>query len=146
MPLKNKGRVYEFYDWLYHKECVAKPHPVFDGLQGNGMLDWYYYGPVWPHYWFQGQDTPSEVIAAAFATGYDKQGGAPSGVLLGAYTFGAGQFILNTFPILNNIDKHPVADRLLLNLIQYAMDSAQGPATPLPGDFEGWLKSVHYAD
>jgi hypothetical protein len=146
LPLANKGRVYEFYDWLYHKECVAKPHPVFDGLQGNGMLDWYYYGPVWPHYMFDGQDTPSEVIAAAFATGYDKEGGSPSGVLLGTYKLGAGQFIVNTFPILNNIDRHPVADRLLLNLIQYAMDSAHGPATPLPGDFEGWLKSVHYLD
>jgi len=146
MPLANKGRVYEFYDWLYHKECVAKPHPVFDGLQGNGMLDWYYYGPVWPHYLFDGQDNPSEVIAAAFATGYTAEGGSPSGVLLGAYKFGAGQFIVNTFPILDNIDRHPVADRLLLNLIQYAMDSAQGPQTPLPGDFEGWLKSVHYLD
>jgi len=146
MPLANKGNVREFYDWLYHKECVAKPHPVFEGLQGNGMLDWYYYGPVWPHYWFQGQDTPDEVIAAGFATGYDQERGAPSGVLLGAYKFGAGQFIVNTFPILQNVDKHPAADRLLLNLIQYAAGSAQGPATPLPGDFASWLKSVHYAD
>ena len=146
MPLANKGRIYEFYDWLYHKECVAKPHPAFEGLQGNGMLDWYYYGPVWPHYLFEGQDTPSEVIAAAFSAGYDQEGGSPSGVLLGTYKFGAGQFIVNTFPILENIDKHPVADRLLLNLIQYAMDSAQGPATPLPSDFEGWLKSIRYSD
>ncbi|MGD0730846.1 MAG: sugar-binding domain-containing protein [Terracidiphilus sp.] len=146
MPTPVKGRVYEFYDWLYHKECVAKPHPVFEGLQGNGRLDWYYYGPVWPRYVFEGQDTPNEVMAAAFSAGYDQEGGAPSGFLLGAYKLGAGQFIVNAFPILENIDKHPCADRLLLNLIQYASGSAQGPAAPLPNDFEDWLKSVHYVD
>ena len=58
LPLANKGRIYEFNDWLYHKECVAKPHPVFTGLQGNGILDWDYYGPVLPHYLLDGQDIP----------------------------------------------------------------------------------------
>ena len=48
LPLAQKGRCYKFYDWLYHKECVAKAHPVFEGLQGRGILDWYYYGPVIP--------------------------------------------------------------------------------------------------
>jgi len=146
LPLAKKGRVYEFSDMLYHKECVAKPHPVFEGLQGNGMLDWYYYGPMWPHYLFDGQDTPSEVIAAAFATGYSTPGGYASGVLLASYKFGAGQFIVNTFPMLDYIDKHPVADRLLLNLIQYAATSVQGPTVPLPADFQATLKEIGYAE
>jgi hypothetical protein len=146
LPLAKKGRVYEFSDMLYHKECVAKPHRVFEGLQGNGMLDMYYYGPMWPHYLFDGQDTPSEVIATAFATGYSTPGGYASGVLLGSYKFGAGQFIVNTFPMLDYIDKHPVADRLLLNLIQFAARSVQGSMAQLPGDFQAQLRSIGYSD
>jgi hypothetical protein len=146
LPLANKGRIYEFHDWLYHKECVAKPHPVFAGLQGNGILDWDYYGPVLPHYLFDGQDTPAEVIAAAFAAGYSTPGGYASGVLLGSYQFGAGRFFVNTFPILENIDTHPAADRLLLNLIENAAASVQDPAVALPADFNSRLKEIGYTD
>ncbi|MBV9035679.1 MAG: hypothetical protein JO182_14410, partial [Acidobacteriaceae bacterium] len=144
LPLARKGHVYEFNDWLYHKECVAKPHPIFEGLQGQGVLDWYYYGPVLPHYLFDGQDTPTEVIAAAFATGYSIKGGYASGVLMGIYQFNAGQFIVNSFPILENIDNHPVADRMLLNLIRYSADLVGGPAAELPTDFETQLTRLGY--
>jgi hypothetical protein len=125
---------------------VAKSHPVFKGLQGKGVLDMYYYGPMWPHYLFDGQETPTEVVAAAFATGYSTPGGYASGVLLGAYEFGAGRFVINTFPVLEHIDQHPVADRLLLNLIQYGAGFAQGPTTPLPQDFSDQLRKIGYAD
>jgi hypothetical protein len=146
LPLSNKGRVYEFSDMLYHKECVAKSHRMFDGLQGNGVLDFYYYGPVLPHFLFDGQDTPDEVIAAAFATGYSTPGGYASGVLLGSYKFAAGQFIVSTFPVLENLDKHPAADRLLLNFIQHATHSTSEPIAKLPADFHSRLQQIGYAD
>lgn len=146
LPLAKKGRVYEFWDWLYHKECVAKQHPVFEGLQAAGLLDWYYYGPMLPAYLFDGQETPSEVIAAAFATGYSTPGGYASGVLLGSYPFGAGQFFINTFPILEHIDQHPVADRLLLNLIRYAAEFAKTPPVDLPQDFQSQLRKIGFTD
>jgi hypothetical protein len=146
LPLANKGRIYRFEDMLYHKECVAKSHRVFEGLQGKGALDMYYYGPMWPHYLLDGQQTPNEVIAAAFATGYSTPGGYASGVLLGSYKFGAGQFIVNSFPILDYVDKHPVADRLLLNLIQYGLDLVTAPLAALPADFETQLRNIGYTD
>jgi hypothetical protein len=145
LPLANKGHIHNFNDWLYHKECVAKLHPVFEGLQGKGMLDWYYYGPMWPHHVFEGQDTPSEVVAASFAAGYSTAGGYASGVLLGSYKFGAGQFVINSFPIVEHVDKHPVADRLLLNLINHFSTSARGASVALPADFEALLKGIGYA-
>jgi hypothetical protein len=146
LPLANKGRIHNFNDWLYHKECVAKPHPIFHGLQGKGMLDWYYYGPVWPRHVFEGQETPGEVVAASFAAGYSTAGGCASGVLLGSYRFGAGQFIVNSFPVIENVDKHPVADRLLLNLIAHFSTSVSGAAVPLPADFLDRLKEIGYAN
>jgi hypothetical protein len=145
LPLANKGRCYRFGDWLYHKECVAKEHPVFEGLQGKGILDWYYYGPVIPHFLFDGQDTPREVIAAAFATGYPIPGGYASGVLLGSYQFGEGRFIVNTFPVMENAEGHPAAGRLLLNMIKYAGGFTAKPLAGLPSDFDHQLKVIGYS-
>jgi len=145
LPLAQKGRCYRFHDWLYHKECVAKAHPVFEGLQGRGILDWYYYGPVIPSYLFDRQETPGEVIAAAFAAGYSTPGGYASGVLLGVYRFGEGRFIANTFPLLDQVGRHPAADRLLLNLVKFAGESGEGPLMELPGDFGKLLNRIGYS-
>ncbi len=144
LPLVKKGRAYKFYDWLYHKECVAKNHPIFAGLQAGALLDWYYYGPMIPHWLFEVEQSPEEVIAAAFATGYPVPGGYASGVLVGKYTFGAGQFFVNTFPILDCLDSHPAADRMLINMIQFAGGPASGPLTELPADFEHKLEEIGY--
>jgi hypothetical protein len=116
LPLKKKGRCYAFYDWLYHKEIVAKPHPIFEGLP-TGIMDWDFYGPLISPLLFEGQDEPDEVIAAAFAVSYPVPGGYASGIMLAFYRFGEGGFYINSFPILENIGRHPAADRLLLNFI-----------------------------
>jgi hypothetical protein len=49
-------------------------------------------------------------------------------VLLGAYRFGAGRFLVSTFQILNQVDRHPAADRLLVNLLAYGARQARKPA------------------
>jgi hypothetical protein len=144
LPLAQKGRCYKFGDWLYHKECVAKAHPIFAGLPNKGILDWYYYGAVIPRYLFDGQETPVEVVAAAFATGYPAPGGYASGILLASYRFGEGRFVVNTFPTLENVDTHPAADRLLLNLIDYATGFVGKPRAELPSDFDAQLKAIGY--
>jgi hypothetical protein len=146
LPLKKKGRFYEFADWLYHKECVAKAHPIFDGLQAKGIMDWEYYGPVISHKLYEGVETPDEVIAAAFATGYCCKGGYMSGIMLATYPFGKGKFLINTFNILDNIDKHPAADRLLLNMIKHASGFTGKSLVPLPKNFTAMLKAIRYTD
>jgi hypothetical protein len=125
--LKEKGRFYTFGDWLYHKECVARAHPMVDGLAGKGILDWDYYGPVITHELFDGQRTPDDVIVAAFALGYPCAGGYASGVMMGAYRFGEGMFLVNTLGILENVGRHPAADRMMLNLILHAAKTTQTP-------------------
>jgi hypothetical protein len=145
LPLENKGRGYEFSDWLYHKEPVAKSHPVFRGLQKQGIMDWEYYGPIIPRYFFEGQDTPNETMAAAFALCHSSQpDGYTAGVLLCSYKFGHGAFFLNSLKILENLDSHPAADRLLLNLIEYAAGMTGGPLTDLPADFDQRIAAFGY--
>jgi hypothetical protein len=145
LPLANKGRCYAFHDWLYHKECVSKAHPIFAGLQAQGVMDWDYYGPVIPHALFDGQDTPDDVAAAAFAVGYSCPGGYASGVLAGSYRFGAGHFFLNTLRVLEHIDIHPAADRLLLNLIATAAQALNAAPAALPDDFAAVLEQIGYS-
>lgn len=122
LPLKQKGRCRYTHDWLYHKECVANRHPVFAGLQAPGVMDMDYYGLVIPHEIFEGLDTPDETICAGFATGNP---GFPRGysahLVTALYRAGKGRFILNTMYLLENLEKNPAADRLLVNLVRYAV-------------------------
>ncbi len=145
LPLKNKGRLTDFPDWLYHKECVAKKHPFFDGLQPPGIMDWDYYGPLISRQFFEGQDTPEEVAAAAFAVCHSSRpDGYAAGTMLSVCRVGAGKLILNTFNLLDNVDKHPAADRLLLNLVRYAAGATSEPLAGLPADFDATLKEMGY--
>jgi len=144
LPLARKGRCNEFHDWLYHKECVAKAHPIFERLQSKGIMDWDYYDQVIPHHFFEGQDTPGDVAAVAFAVGYSCPGGYASGVLVGSYEFGVGRMVLNTLRVLENLDGHPAADRLLLNLVRYARQGTDKPLADLPADFDATLHAIGY--
>jgi hypothetical protein len=146
LPLEKKGRCRVFNDWLYHKENVARRHPVFEGLQGNGILDWYYYGSLSPRHIFDGQDDAEEVVAAAFATGYCGGGskGYESGTLMSVHRLGSGRFILNAFPVLETLDVVPAADRMLLNMVRYAASLCAQPPTALPAGFPSMLRALGY--
>jgi hypothetical protein len=64
--------------------------------------------------------------------------------MLGVYRFGAGRIVLNTLNILDNVDKHPAADRLLLNIIKYAARNTTEPLAPTPASFDATLKEIGY--
>jgi hypothetical protein len=144
LPLKNKGVCRGSRNWIYHREDVAKQHPVFEGLPAGGMLNWYYYLQVTPDLLFEGLDTPEDAVAAAFAPGDNHGNGYNSGLLTGMYRLGAGRFFVNTLRILKNVDTNPSADRLLLNMIRTAAELGKGPRTELPPDFETSLNEIGY--
>jgi len=143
LPLKNRGVCKTFGDWLYHKECVARRHGVFRGLQDGGMLDADDYGLVTGHELFEGQDTPDDVICAAFALGYPCPGGYESGITMGAWRFGAGQLVLSSLKLIEHMDRHPAADRLLLNLVAYAQERVQPQAMPVSAAMEKRIERLY---
>jgi hypothetical protein len=151
LPLATKGRCYEFSNWVYHREDVARPHPLFAGLPAPGILDWDYYGPVIPGHVFEGQQTPDDIAAVYFAIGYASltetvRSGYAAGLLTASYPFGAGRFLINSLRILENVDRHPAADRLLLNMIEYAAGYTEGSPARLPDDFASQLRSIGFGD
>jgi hypothetical protein len=120
LPLGEDIIAREFHDWLYHKDILASPHPVFAGLP-TGLMDWDEYGQVAGHDIFDFSRTPDDVAAAAFALGYNCPGGYDHGVVIAAMKRERGRVILNSTDVLDWVDRHPSADRLLLNLISWGL-------------------------
>ena len=139
VPLERKGSLTVTNDWLYHKDEWAKPHPIFEGLP-TGMMDYAFYREIIPAVVWSRQDAPEEAVCGANNASLDYS----SGLMLSVHAFGHGRFILSTLRIRENLDKHPVADRLLLNLIQYAAQDRQRPLAALPADFEEQLTAIGY--
>jgi hypothetical protein len=148
LPLARKGRVRNTPDWLYHKECVAKAHPIFDGLQAKGIMDWDFYGQVISQKILEDIETPDDVAAAAFHTGSTLDADCPyySGIMMASYPFGAGRFIVNTFNVLENLGTHPAADRMLLNMIHYAHQRVRPAPAPPPRNFEKTLAAIGFTE
>ena len=139
LPLANKGepsflkpdkKSYEepLTSWLYLKDEWAKAHPIFDGLPAGGLMDNTFYREIIPDAAWIGQDPPLEAIAGAIKASQDYS----SGLMVAAYNLGAGRFILNTLLIRDNLGRHPVAERLLRNMLRYAAGTSRSPLPKYP--------------
>ena len=65
---------------------------------------------------------------------------------MSVYNLGAGRFVLNTLQIRDNLPHHPVAGRLLVNLLRFAGRDAGQPLAPLPPDFDAQLHAWGYVE
>ena len=113
LPLAKPGTASAMHSWLYLKDEWAKRHPIFAGLPSGGLMDPTYYREIIPDVLLQGQDPPTEAVAGAIKASQDYS----SGLMVAVYKCGSGQFILNTLLIRENLGTHPVAERLLRNLL-----------------------------
>jgi len=142
LPLQNKGTLAEIRGWLYLKDEWCKRHPVFDGLQAGGLMDYAYYRELIPDTVWSGGAPPAEAVAGAIKASQDYA----SGLMVAVDNFGAGRFVLNTLHIRDNLPQHPVAGRLLINLLRYAARDAALPLDELPPDFDAQLRAIGYID
>ena len=139
LPLAKRGNLSGLPSWLYHKDEWAKAHPVFDGLPAGGLMDYTFYREIISDVAWTGQDTPAEVVAGATNTSQDYS----AGLTVSVHTLGAGRFILNSLLIRENLG-HPVADRLLLNMLHHAARDIAKPVAEQPADFQQQLKAMGY--
>lgn len=111
--------VFTARDWLYHKECIAANSEVFDGL-GLGICDSVKYGQSYPNLAYMTSRTPDDVICPAFYVGSPHVSGAyASAHTIAGFKSGSGMIYLNCFRLEENLGKHPAADTVLVNLINY---------------------------
>lgn len=104
-----------FWDWLYHKECVVTRHPLMDGFK-PGLAVFDVFGQTFPHPCFSTSELPDEVISPAFYTGYHAiEGGYGAYHALCRYRRGEGSILLSCYRVLENLGIEPAAERLLMN-------------------------------
>jgi hypothetical protein len=140
LPLVKKGNYAMTDNQLYHKDEWCKAHPVFDGLPSRGLMDYTFYREVIPDGVFYCDERPQEVIAGATNASFY----CGSSLLVAAYRFNAGRFLINSLLIRENLTKNPVADRLLRNMLRWAAADAAKPPVPLPANFDQQLKAIGY--
>lgn len=105
-------------DFLYHKEYVPMPHPIFDGLR-PGMMDLDYVSTVFPHETIETEASP-EPICSGFVTGSIwVEGAYRSSYSIAEWKTGRGSVILSMPYVLKNIGDNPIADILLINTVKY---------------------------
>jgi hypothetical protein len=109
----------------FHSNEWAKRHPIFDGLPSGGLMDYTFYREIIPDTVPAGQDPPAEAVAGAIKASQDYS----SGLMLAVYKSGAGRFILNTLRIRENLGSHPVAERLLRNLLNYTASQSKSTSS-----------------
>jgi len=136
-------------DWcgsFYRAERWIKRHPISTGLPAGGMMDVEFYDDLISNVAIvelpDDKARPAaagggQTSAAGSATGSLTEGrlldvvaGATRcnssvgtfvhGMHVAVYELGSGHFILNTLNIKSNLGKHPVAERLLRNMLRYA--------------------------
>ncbi len=129
-PLKNKGTAVPGWIWLYHPDQWAQKHPIFAGLQAGGLMDYTYYREIISDTAWVNMDDPKIMVAGSI----DASTGYGSGMLVGVYELGAGQFILNTLWIRENLGAVPQAERLLRNMLNFAGQDIHEPVVELPSD------------
>jgi hypothetical protein len=144
LPLAKKGSLRWTQGWAAGRDDFAKAHPIFDGLPSNGLLEPIFYRDLIPGETYDGQDMPVELVAGAFAVGSYQPGGYYSGTHIAVYPLGAGRFIINTLLLIENLGKHPAADKLVLNFLRYIAKNVGKPLAPLPVDFEEQLIAMEY--
>jgi len=148
LPLANKGTLTAIHGWLYLKDEWCKRHPIFDALPAGGLMDYAYYRELIPDAVWSGQDQPDEAVAGAIKASQDYA----SGLTVAVYNLGAGRFVLNTLRIREQLPRHPVAGRLLVNLLRFASSRPPGhaedspPAAAEPPDFDVQLRAWGYLD
>lgn len=103
-------------------------------------MDYGYYRELIPDLVFTGQEPPAEAVAGAIKASQDYS----SGLTVAVYRFGAGRFVLNTLRIREHLGRHPAAERLLRNLLNYAAREADKPLAELPPDIAQQLDRIGY--
>lgn len=124
MPWGNKIYQVKFDNWLYHNDSLMLDTTLTDGLQDNRIASPMYYQEVYPNTYFNIPVAEEDALALSMFVGngaHETNTALELGVLAGTYAHGQGKCVIHTFKLLDNLGT-PVADRMLINLLSYALN------------------------
>lgn len=122
--------------WYFRADHWAKGHPIFAGLPSGGVMDYRFYREIIHGRVLEGVPPPAEAVCG---TMYTSGPGFSSDLVTSVHRLGAGQFILNTLRIRENLGAVPAAERLLRNMLNHAAKGTAEPVTALPVGFDEQL-------
>ncbi len=119
---RDPGEASTLHSWLYLRDDWGRRHPVFAGLQAGGLLDYSVYRDLISDEVFRPGDADVVAIAGAVkaSQGYD------SALTMWECPVGPGRLIGSTFRLRELLGRHPVADRLLVNLVMHCASPVVG--------------------
>ena len=118
LPIEPKLRLSDTAPRYWGRDDVVMPHPYFDGLPAAQLMDLLYYRDLIATHSLMGFPEGARNIVPAFAVGRPGGKGYSVGSNLLTVPLGRGTVVLSTLRLIENLGRHPAADRLLLNLIR----------------------------
>jgi hypothetical protein len=147
LPLEQKGTILTTLNWLFGKDEWVKDHPIFDGLQRGGLMDYGFYQhlllakqPILTHAAVPGAAVAGGIATSSFQT---ELGVYHSGLMVAEYPFFAGRFLVNTLPVREAIGSSPQAERLLRNMLVYMSRDLNRKQSPLPQNLASALAKLY---
>ena len=124
-PFAGSAKQVDSAPYWWGRDDIVKPHPIFAGLPSRCLMDLTVYRDVIPYKSFTEFDPGWEVLVPSFALGRPGSG-YWSGANMAIYRLGEGQVIVSTLRLLENLGRHPAADRIVLNLVSFAAGQIHG--------------------
>ncbi|MEN6535744.1 MAG: sugar-binding domain-containing protein [Bryobacteraceae bacterium] len=122
MPVANKPRLVDSGPRFWGRDDIVKPHAIFEGLPSSKLMDLFYYRDLIPYKSFTEFGGGVENVVPAFSVGRPHGAGYWAGSNLLAYRLGEGKLVLSTLNLIDNLGKHPAADRITINLVKFLGD------------------------
>ena len=130
--------------WYFRADFWAKKHPIFDGLPCGGIMDYRFYEGIINDKVFCRKQPPQEAVCGAILACGPDSSGSRSDLAISVDRLGEGRFILNSLRIRGRLGRHPAADRLLRNMLNYAARGTDKPIAKLPANFDEQLKAIGF--
>ncbi len=120
LPASMTGKIEDSGPRFWGRDDVVKPHPIFHGLPSRRLMDLYFYRDLIARRSIVNFSADTENVVPTFAVGKPGGQGYWAGSNLLIYNVGRGEVIVSTLRILENLEKNPAADRVLLNMVSFA--------------------------
>jgi hypothetical protein len=128
LPAELSGKIEDSGPRFWGRDDVVKPHPIFNGLPSRQLMDLYFYRDLIARKSIVDFGSDTLNVVPSFAVGKPGGPGYWAGSNLLIYNVGKGKVIVSTLRILENLNRNPAADHVLLNMVSFAA-SQLSPST-----------------